>query len=215
MSDAKLTNYERKHPKTKDPQDDPEYVAWAKQQIQDPVEEFKGKPPPAAYRGYQFSDPRVREKALASCQKWLGTPHVNRVAVPGVGIDCVHLVHEIMKDCDLLPEADLGRYTLMDGMYNPSDYLKRVFLTACIAEELTIDRPEFGDIVIFKTGKVSAHCGFYTPGFVWHSLSNRAVIKSAWSNWKHEAECLIRLTYPGFKIPPKKAIELCQAKAPE
>jgi hypothetical protein len=200
-------------PKTEDPCDDPEYVAWAyAQEGLEPPENIRATDtPPTVWRGYQFT-PERRILAMASCEKWLGTPHVNRIAVEGVGIDCIHLIHEIMKDSGLLPEADLGRYDLMAGTYEPSDYLKEVFMTACCADEYPIDAPKFGDIVIFKTGKVSAHCGFYTPGEVWHSLSGRAVIRSSWSHWKHEAQCLVRLMYPGFKHQPKKALKLCQAK---
>jgi hypothetical protein len=47
---------------------------------------------------------------------------------------------------------------------------------------------------------------------VWHSLSKRAVLRSSWDHWKHRAQCLLRVTYPGFKVQPKKAIELWVAK---
>jgi len=167
------------------------------------------------WTGFQFSLPERQKQALASCEKWLGVPHVNRVAVHPTGIDCIHFVHEVLIDSGVLPPADLGRYTLTDGTFNPSDYLKRVFLAACYSEERHPGEAEFGDIVIFKTGKTSAHCGFYTPELVWHSLSGRAVIRSPWNHWKHEADCLVRIVHPGFKIEPKRAIRLCREKPAE
>lgn len=150
-----------------------------------------------------------REKALACCNKWHGTPHHNRIAVCGVGVDCIKLVNEILIDSEIIPRTEFVGYSLDDGMSGQSEKLQRMIL-ACLHADWIADQSDvpyiFGDVLIFTNGSRSAHCGFCTGGDVWHSLGNRSVTISPMALWRHQLQGAIRLTRTGFKRSPAAVI---------
>lgn len=152
--------------------------------------------------------PERKQLALAELARWHGVKHVNRVAVPGVGIDCIHLVFVVYVAAGLLPRRRLGTYNTEHGLFQHSDRLRDGLLATLHAVKVAPTTPEWGDIAIFKTGRTSAHCGFLTRGQVWHALAHRCVTVSEWHNWEHRADCLIRLTQPGFKANPAQTMRI-------
>ena len=145
--------------------------------------------------------PERQKLALESCDKWHGTPHRNRIAIPGVGVDCIKFVHEILYDSGVVPRVEYQGYDLEAGMWGPSDKLQHCILQ-CVNGEVVQEPYEFGDILLFKTGRRSAHCGFYVPDYIWHSLAHRQVTKSDFPLWRKEIECGIRITSEGLKTSP-------------
>ena len=146
--------------------------------------------------------PERRQLALESLNRWHGTPHRNRIAIRGVGVDCIKLVDEVFHDAGVFPRCNFTGYDLDSGMWGQSSKLQDALLKCLHAVWVEKDF-EFGDIFILKTGKRSAHCGIYTDdGYVWHSLGHRSVTRSDFALWRHEILGMVRLVKPGFRLNP-------------
>lgn len=140
-----------------------------------------------------------KQMAQASLDAWQGTPHRDRIAIRGVGVDCIHLVQAVLFDAGIIPAAKLPWYDLTAGMTEECTALKRAMVDCLFVEEVSKDAPAFGDIAIFKTGRRSGHCGFVVPDFLWHSLAQRCVTRSNYDQWLPRLDCLLRITGDGFR----------------
>ena len=146
-------------------------------------------------------DQITRELALAEAERWRGVPHVDRASNFPTGIDCIHYVAEIMFACGVVERRDLPSYDTMVGIAKESDSMELAFFKAVHVESLDpkIHPPQFGDVVLFKTGFTSAHCAFFAGKHLYHSLANRCVTRSEWPHWKAKAESLIRFYEKGWR----------------
>lgn len=141
--------------------------------------------------------------ALAAAEGWLGTPYADRMAKRNVGVDCIHLVNEILVAAEVIPARPIGHYDPRVGLGTQSDELRDRIVECLHLEILPTANVEFGDIAIFRTGQRSSHCGFCVPGSIYHSLARRCVTKSPWGHWRAKASCLLRLTQTGWKQEPR------------
>lgn len=146
--------------------------------------------------------------AQVSCNKWHGVKHCNRMAIPGVGIDCVQLIREILADAGVIEACSFGDYDVIDGMHNVSQRLSNAVQFALDVESVGLDTVQFGDIAIFRTGKRSGHIGFCTGKNIYHALANLCVTRSQFSLWRHEIEFLYRIKSVGLKNNPQQAAKL-------
>lgn len=146
-------------------------------------------------------------KAKASCAKWRGTPHKNRIAEVGVGVDCIKFVHEVIVDSGIIPRQEFGGYSIHEGTFGMSDVLKNTLEAALNVERVEIENHAFGDIAVFKNGMMAGHCGFVTETHLWHALANKIVTPSQFNLWAHEIDFLFRVTEMGMKIGAQEAIE--------
>ncbi len=137
--------------------------------------------------------------ALATLAKWHGTPHRDRLAIVGIGIDCAKLINEVIVDAGIVQRIELGAYDTVDGLHNVSHRLARAVEKLLHVERISIDLPEFGAIAIYRTGTRSGHCGFITGHEVWHSLAGVGVTHGQYKLWRHQIEFVYRLTATGFK----------------
>lgn len=151
--------------------------------------------------------PERKEKALAECHAWHGTRHVNRLAIKGVGIDCVQFVWKVLAAAEIVPFGFVPPYSTEEGLFSPSDKLQRVICHVLHHEIAEVESSTFGDVVLFKTGGRTAHCGFFADGEVWHSLAGRCVTRSPWLLWRRKADLLIRVTETGFKNEPYSTVK--------
>jgi hypothetical protein len=149
--------------------------------------------------------PECRALALACCKKWHGVNHRNRACVPGVAIDCIHLIREILIESEIIARFPLRYYNAQLGAFDKTDHVQRQMLATLFAFEVSPDAPEFGDIAVFKTGKFSGHAAFYTiddGGQLWHSLDKVGVTVSDYALYKMQIETLIRISAPGIRSLP-------------
>lgn len=137
--------------------------------------------------------------ARKEAARWIGTPHRDRLAKLGIGIDCINYVNEILIATEIVPRAPIGHYNTIIGLHEPSDRLKRAIKLCVECDDYpATTAPEFGDIVIFKTGKFSGHCGIIIDGAICHSLANRTVTQSLFAEWQHEIDCFLRIKAIGL-----------------
>lgn len=153
--------------------------------------------------------------ANAEALSWLGIKHANHAMDKRVGIDCVHYVYAILFASQVVSYRDLGHYSITDGIYSESRRLTDAIGQCLFCDILNAssETPKFGDIVAFKTGGTSAHCGFTDGHSVFHSLAGHCVTRSPWSHWRHKAEWIIRLTDVGWKDDPISAINAMGGQA--
>ena len=144
--------------------------------------------------------------AQTEAHRWHGTPHRDRMALPGIGIDCINYVYEILIAAQILERAPLGYYNTRVGLHDGNDRLKRAFKECATVLEQPASDPQFGDIVIFKTGAFSGHCGIVlTGGDIWHSLAGRTVTRSNFAEWIPKIDCLLRIEQEGLIGVPMEA----------
>ncbi len=157
-----------------------------------------------------------KQAALDCLASWHGVPHMDRRAVPGVGVDCLHLLHEVYKAADLLPAKAIGFYDVARGIYERSTILANAFEAALHCDRFDPEEtdPEFGDAIVFRTGAgMSAHVAIYVKrpgswggGEIWHSMARHGVLCAEWNLYRGHADTIIRLTAPGFKADPRRVI---------
>lgn len=143
--------------------------------------------------------PERKELAIATLKKWHGTPHRDRLAIVGVGIDCAQLINEVLIDSGIVQRIELGAYDTADGLHNVSHRLARAIELLLHVQRVSTDNPEFGDIAIYKTGTRSGHCAFITGREVFHSLAGVGVTHGQYRLWRHQIEFVYRLTQINFK----------------
>jgi|SRR5581483_2221256 cell wall-associated NlpC family hydrolase len=116
-----------------------------------------------------FDTNEAREKFRAIALTWIGTKFVPHASLRGVGVDCVHLCAQIYKECGLFAEYKFPSYTMDGGRHlEGSLVVDWVRNQPCfsmnllgLVEKLQDNKPEIGDLVCFRVGKVIHHCGLY------------------------------------------------------
>lgn len=147
-----------------------------------------------------------QQLAIESLHTWKGTKYGHRIAVPGVGIDCVHLVGEVLIAAGIVERRTFGGYSVDEGVVTTSTKLREAFMATLHLELVDPDAPEFGDIIDFDNGTgVTAHCAIYENGNVWHSLSGRGVTKSDYAVRRRRVAALMRITQEGYRMNPEAA----------
>lgn len=94
-----------------------------------------------------------RTRVITEARRWIGTPHVHGAAVRGAGVDCGRLLIEVYANAGLIPPFDPGLYPHDYHLHqNEERYLAFVERFAH-----RVDRPEPGDVALFKYGRVISH----------------------------------------------------------
>lgn len=135
---------------------------------------------------------------------WQGTPHRDRMAKVGVGIDCIHLVRECYVAAGLIPEFRFPYYHPRMGLGRDNNVMERVF-TAC-TEADAIDpelAPADGDVLIWRVGNQSNHCGIYFDGMAWHVMAKARVRPDPFEPLRYSMQSFIRLRARGFVRRPE------------
>lgn len=143
--------------------------------------------------------------ALAECKAWEGTPHFDRIAVPGRGIDCLHLVGRVLIAAGVLPEFRMPFYRPWWGAGRENNVMERIFMHCCHAGALAPDQPAMdGDVAVFQVGKQSNHVGIVFGGKLWHALAKSVVQADDLAPFIPSLQSLVRLTDVGFRNRPEE-----------
>ena len=120
--------------------------------------------------------PERRELALNYAHTWRGTPHVDRIAIRGVGIDCVNFVCGALMTCGVCQAFTLPYYDPAWGIGRRNNVLERVAVQCLFSRIIQDTEPlEFGDIGIFRVGRQSNHVGIVLNDEMWHVSLGRMV----------------------------------------
>lgn len=94
----------------------------------------------------------------AVANTWLGTPYVHGGSLRGIGVDCVHLVEEVLRGAGLLPAVDCGAYPRDWFVHRDDERLLAGVRERCDPVE---GEWQAGDILLFRFGRCQAHAGVY------------------------------------------------------
>ena len=146
-------------------------------------------------------------------KKWHGLPHIDRRALEGKGIDCIHLVFQALYASKLIEPRKLPAYRVRWGLVSPENMMAEGLIKVLFASRHKATSPEYGDIVIWKAGKQSNHCGFVGHDMdgglaCWHVMKGGKVHPAAINPIVHKAQELIRLDRAGWKIDRPDQIKL-------
>jgi hypothetical protein len=165
--------------------------------------------------------PERREAAQAAAVRFQGTPHRNRICLPGEGVDCIHFVMAVLQAAGIVPTHRLPFYDERLGAFRERNVMEALFLRYLDAEALPGDTPPaFGDVVICQCGKQSNHVGIAlendhptreTPGrgqltttAMWHVPARGFVGPEAWERWRDRVQSIIRIRGAGLRDEPGK-----------
>ena len=143
--------------------------------------------------------------ALAEARRWLGTPHRNRMAKPGVGVDCLGFVRAILVATGTLPPFEFPFYDPSWGLGRASNIMERV-LKLCTNVEIfpANHAPAFGDLIIFAVGRQSNHVGIFLDGAIWHVRTNGVVGPThPDDDLTGHIQSIATITAPGFTRRPE------------
>ncbi len=143
--------------------------------------------------------------ARMAAKRWAGTPHKNRIAVPGPagGVDCIRFVFEVVTAAGILKPFALPHYREALGLLRASNVMETLMREYAQCESVDVEGrqtvPEFGDVAIFQCGEQSNHTGIVIDGDVWHVPGKGRVGPDAWVNIAPKLQRLMRFTDTGFK----------------
>lgn len=157
--------------------------------------------PPASPPWHQ----EARDAALAEANRWHGTPHANRIAKVGTGIDCLGFIREIAVAAGVLPAYKMPYYDPAWGVGRTFNVIERVLVSTCHATRHDpSDGLAFGDVVIFSVGRQSNHVGIILDGELWHCQASSTVQpEPITDSLLAQLQSVVRLTAAGFRRRPE------------
>jgi NlpC/P60 family putative phage cell wall peptidase len=99
-----------------------------------------------------------RARVVEAARAWTGTPYHHAADLRGVGVDCAMLLVRVFCDLGLVEPFDPRPYT-RDWHLHRGDERYLGFLLARARE---VERPQAGDVIVFRIGRCYAHGGIVT-----------------------------------------------------
>jgi len=126
-----------------------------------------------------FYSIKKQEQLATELAEWLGTPWRHRCSVKKRGCDCIGFVIGVLTDIGAL---EFNKSTIPDYQQDWHMHKKNELLIKSLREQNGLQEfhslPINGDILVFKYGKTNAHVGIYMNNNIYHSVNNRAVIRT-------------------------------------
>lgn len=150
--------------------------------------------------------PEAEAAAVAACENFRGTRHMQRRAIPGVGVDCVQFVVAVLQAAGMLPVFRWPQYRQDIGLRLNRNQLGDLMAEAFNAEILAVEdwEPRTGDVGIFRCGRTSNHCGLVVAGSFWHVTTTAPVHATPVKAVLGTLQEVVRLTRPGLRSDPQK-----------
>lgn len=165
--------------------------------------------------------PERRASAQAAAERFRGTPHRNRLCLPGEGVDCINFVLAVLRAAEIIPGHRLPSYDERLGTFRKTNVMQAIFLRYLDAEALPAEAPQaFGDLVICRCGRQTNHVGIVlendpptreSPGraefgttVMWHVPARGFVGPEAWTLWSSRVQSLVRIRTAGLQADPGK-----------
>lgn len=140
---------------------------------------------------------------------WVGTPHRDRMAKAGVGVDCVNLVIEAIIHIGKVPRPTaLPSYDSRVGIHEESERLASCIAAAVHCEEVAHTATEAGDIFVCRTGKAASHCGIFVDrDTILHAVARRHVKCEPALRWRGRMAKIYRMSEPGWRRMPAAVLK--------
>lgn len=123
-----------------------------------------------------FSSAERLARLEAEAARWIGTPFSPHAAVCGGGVDCVNLAAQLLSACGHASGYDFPKYVMDGGKHNRTSQLTDYLNARKDFRQVLVPEGEPGDVLCFKLGRTSHHCGLMLAGrkFI-HALYGRKV----------------------------------------
>lgn len=153
---------------------------------------------------FNWTDDEKR-RALACCELFEGTPHMQRRSTPGRGVDCVQLVVAVLQEAGVLPAFRWPQYRQDIGWNLDRNHLGDLMAEVFHAEKLDPAdwEPQTGDVGIFKCGRTTNHCGIFVNGRFWHVTVDAPAHHCALRVVHRSLQEVVRITDRGLKSAPE------------
>ena len=100
----------------------------------------------------------MRNAIVAEARSWIGTPYHNCADIKRVGVDCGMLLVRVYVDLGLVAPFDPRPYTHDWHLHRGEER----YLDALLARAVRVERPEPGDVMLFRVGRCYSHGGVVT-----------------------------------------------------
>ena len=136
---------------------------------------------------------------------WRGTPHVDRIAIRKKGVDCINFVCGVLIASGICPRFTMPYYDTAWGIGRSNNILERLALDCFKCEVLLDTEPwQFGDIGIFRVGRMSNHIGIVLDDELWHvSLGRMVEPEPITGRLMERIQSMVRLSEIGFNRHPE------------
>jgi NlpC/P60 family putative phage cell wall peptidase len=117
-----------------------------------------------------MSEQEQRAAVVAEARRWVGTPWRHMADIRGAGVDCAMLLVRVYVGVGLVDPFD-------PRPYPPDWFLHRSeerFLGFLLDRSVQVEKPEAGDVMLFRVGRCFSHGGIVTetePLTIVHSFN--------------------------------------------
>lgn len=135
---------------------------------------------------YYFDNPENVKRLKETLEGWIGTPFRHRACVKGLGCDCIHFVAGVFDEIGVFKFAINGvpEYPPDWHLHNTREMLLEGIKSRVPVEQVSLDNPKDGDIMLGHYGQAASHASVYLGGYLYHSLNQIGVIKEEFKNSK-------------------------------
>ncbi|MFY9628832.1 MAG: hypothetical protein WAK03_11880 [Methylocystis sp.] len=100
----------------------------------------------------------MRNAIVAEARSWIGTPYHNCADIKRVGVDCGMMLVRVYVDLGLVAPFDPRPYTHDWHLHRGEER----YLDALLARAVRVERPDHGDVMLFRVGRCYSHGGVVT-----------------------------------------------------
>jgi cell wall-associated NlpC family hydrolase len=148
--------------------------------------------------------PEEVEAAITAAKTWRGTPHKNRVAIKGKGVDCIKFCLLVCVEAGFLQQFKFPKYDTNIGRRGAEDIIMKNLDQAFYLMRLSGDiEPQDGDLCVFRADFSCNHVGIYLKKNLWQCLWNRTVEPYPYQDWRKHVHTIMRWQSREFKIDPE------------
>jgi cell wall-associated NlpC family hydrolase len=122
-----------------------------------------------------------REQIVQTAKEWVlaKTPYIAQGQLKGVGCDCATFVLCVYRELGLVPEVDLGNYSVQAHLHKETVTTQYIDTVRQHAEEIPEAEAQPGDLVLFRVAHAFAHSGIILEGStIAHAVNRIGVIYS-------------------------------------
>lgn len=118
----------------------------------------------------------TRAQVAAEAESWVNTPYLHQGCVKGLqgGVDCAMILCGVYKPFGLLPaDLDPRPYPMQWHLHRDAER----YLDWFRAHAQQVDRPQLGDIALYKFGRTVSHSGIVVAeGVIVHAYREAGMV---------------------------------------
>ena len=138
--------------------------------------------------------PEDEVRILEECEVGRGTPHRNRIAKPGVGVDCIKFVLLVMMRAGTIKGLKIPKYPVNVGRRGAEEILIKNIERHLHVERIDPTKARTGDFAIFEARLSCNHVGLVVGPDLWQVLTGAAAEPYPYKEWVKYMHVLLRLT---------------------